>query len=60
MDVALQNKQAFKDVLANYAPSEHAMELLAGMPLVILQGISGSGRNTQTATESNRLNQLLY
>lgn len=46
MDVALQNKQAFKDVLANYAPSEHAMELLAGMPLVILQGISGSGRNT--------------
>ena len=46
MEVSLKNKSAFVKVLKNYEPSEEAKKLLAGMPLVILQGVSGSGRNT--------------
>ncbi len=46
MEVSLRNKQAFIDVLKDYAPSAEAKKLLADMPLVILQGVSGSGRNT--------------
>lgn len=46
MQVELHNKNAFKDVLVNYSPSAEAVQLLAQMQLVILQGISGSGRNT--------------
>lgn len=46
MHVGLQNKQAFKDALANYQPSQESVSILAQMPLVILQGISASGRNT--------------
>lgn len=46
MQVILRNKEAFKKVLKDYAPSTEARQLLANMPLVILQGISGSGRNT--------------
>lgn len=46
MQIELQNKQAFEEILATYLPSEHAKSLLGGIPLVILQGISGSGRNT--------------
>jgi guanylate kinase len=46
MHVTLHNKQAFKDVLKSYTPSDEAKQLLADMRLVILQGISGSGRNT--------------
>ncbi|MDQ5932296.1 MAG: hypothetical protein WBK76_01235 [Candidatus Saccharimonadales bacterium] len=46
MQVILQNKEAFKAVLSDYRPSDEARRLLAGMNLVILQGISGSGRNT--------------
>lgn len=46
MQIELQNKQAFEEILATYLPSEHTKSLLGGIPLVILQGISGSGRNT--------------
>lgn len=46
MEVSLKNKQAFLDVLKDYVPSTEAKNLLATMPLVILQGVSGSGRNT--------------
>lgn len=46
MEVSLKNKQAFIDALKDYAPSLEAKQLLADMPLVILQGVSGSGRNT--------------
>jgi guanylate kinase len=46
MQVILRNKEAFKAVLRDYRPSDEARHLLAGMNLVILQGISGSGRNT--------------
>ena len=46
MEVQLKHKAAFERVLKNYQPSSKAKQLIAGMPLVILQGISGSGRNT--------------
>lgn len=44
-EVFLHHKEEFKQILADYQPSEKAKQILTGMPLVILQGISGSGRN---------------
>lgn len=46
MSVELRNKQAFIDVLSGYRPSDETKSILADMPLVILQGITGAGRNT--------------
>jgi len=46
MQVTLHDKQAFREILKDYRPSDEAKRLLADMRLVILQGISGSGRNT--------------
>lgn len=46
MVVELKNIQAFKEVLQQYTPSPESTELLRSNPLVILLGISGSGRNT--------------
>lgn len=46
MSVILENKEQFRQVLQNYVPSVEAKQILASMPLVILQGITGAGRNT--------------
>lgn len=43
--VVLHYKDEFKKLLAHYQPSEQSKKLLLDMPLVILQGITGSGRN---------------
>lgn len=45
-EVILRHKEEFRQLLKTYQPSDAAKQLLAGMPLVILQGITGSGRNT--------------
>jgi guanylate kinase len=44
-EVILRHREEFMQVLDGYQPSERAKQILASMPLVILQGISGSGRN---------------
>ena len=46
MKVTLENKAAFHSLLKNYEPGPESVELLAKVPLVILLGISGGGRNT--------------
>lgn len=46
MTVQLNNKQAFESILEHYQPSAESVRLLADIPLVILIGISGGGRNT--------------
>ncbi len=45
MKVILEHKDEFKQLLVGYTASDTARELVASIPLVILQGISGSGRN---------------
>lgn len=61
MQVSLQHKQAFKDVLFDYRPSAKSIAILERMPLVILQGISGSGRNTviEYMVEHSHFHQIL-
>lgn len=44
-DVTLHHKQEFRALLHDYRVSDKAQRLLAQMPLIILQGITGSGRN---------------
>jgi guanylate kinase len=44
-DVILHHKQEFQTLLQDYHVSDKARHLLSQMPLVILQGITGSGRN---------------
>lgn len=44
-EVVLQYKEQFRALLRDYHVSDQARQLLAQMPLVILQGITGSGRN---------------
>ncbi len=46
MSVELVNRQSFIKVLKDYKPSAEAKAILADMPLVTLQGITGAGRNT--------------
>lgn len=46
MSVQLNNKQAFEKILEQYEPSADSVALLREIPLVILIGISGGGRNT--------------
>lgn len=46
MEITLRLRDQFIDVLNDYRPSEETIATLADMPLVILLGISGSGRNT--------------
>lgn len=46
MSVKLELKDEFKKVLENYKLSDEARQLLASTPLVIMLGVSGSGRNT--------------
>lgn len=46
MHVELVNKQAFQEVLAHYQPAPESIDILRRIPLVILLGVSGSGRNT--------------
>lgn len=46
MSVVLRNKKAFIDVLDGYQPAPESIKVLADMPLVILLGVSGAGRNT--------------
>lgn len=45
-EVVLKKRVEFETALGNYRVSQEAKLLVADMPLVILQGISGSGRNT--------------
>lgn len=45
-EVVLKNKQEFINVLTHYQPSDEAMRLLQKIPLVILLGVTGAGRNT--------------
>lgn len=44
-EVILHHKQEFQALLRDYHVSDQARQLLKQMPLVILQGITGSGRN---------------
>ena len=46
MECHLQLRQEFETVLKNYQPSDQALKLLQKTPLVILLGVSGSGKNT--------------
>lgn len=46
MQVTIQNKQAFIEVLKNYQLAPESIERLKNIDLVILLGVSGSGRNT--------------
>lgn len=46
MHVELRNKQAFNDILVDYAPAPESVQMLSRIPLVIFLGVSGSGRNT--------------
>lgn len=61
MTVVLRNKEAFQKVLAGYAPSTEAKQILSIMPLVILQGITGSGRNAIITylVESGKYHQIV-
>ena len=46
MTVVLENISEFKELLKDYKPSGAAIETLRDMPLVIMLGVTGSGRNT--------------
>ncbi len=46
MEVTLRLRDQFVEELKDYRPSEETLKVLADMPLVILLGVSGSGRNT--------------
>lgn len=46
MTVELENKQKFIEILDGYRPSNSALEVLREMPLVIMLGVTASGRNT--------------
>ncbi len=45
MEVILHKRDEFQKILQAYRPSSEAEQLLSQMPFVILQGITGSGRN---------------
>ena len=45
-EVRLHNKEEFKRVLDGYEPSEAAKQTLHKIPLVIMLGVAGGGRNT--------------
>lgn len=44
--ITLHKKQEFIEVLDGYQPSDEAKELLKDIPLVVMLGVTGSGRNT--------------
>lgn len=46
MEVILHNKEKFREILKNYQPSPDSIAFLKDMELVILTGITASGRNT--------------
>lgn len=46
MQVTLKHKAAFQEILADYKPAPETIEQLAHIPLVILLGVTGAGRNT--------------
>lgn len=46
MHVSLRDKAAFQKILKHYQPDEESIQLLSQTPLVILLGVSASGRNT--------------
>jgi guanylate kinase len=45
-EIILHHKEEFRELLETYQPSDVAIQVLSQMPLVIMQGITGSGRNT--------------
>jgi len=46
MSITLEHIDEFKEVLKDYEPSEAARRIIADIPLVIMLGVSGGGRNT--------------
>ena len=46
MQVILHKKEQFKEALAHYKPSVESLSILNDVQLLILQGITSSGRNT--------------
>lgn len=46
MQVILRQKEQFRKILAHYKPSPESLSILNDVQLLILQGITGSGRNT--------------
>lgn len=42
----LQQREAFEEILSNYRVSDHAREVLASTPFVVLSSVAGGGRNT--------------
>jgi guanylate kinase len=46
MEVILQNKHTFREILKDYKPSPESIAFLNDMDLVILQGVTAAGRNT--------------
>jgi guanylate kinase len=46
MKVELKHKKQFIEVLKEYQPSPEAYEILRRIPLVIMLGVTGAGRNT--------------
>lgn len=46
MTIDLKHRQEFIDLLKDYQPSSEAYEILHRTPLVIMLGVTGSGRNT--------------
>ena len=61
MQVVLRNKQAFEKVLADYQPEPKSIEILGNIPLVILLGVTASGRNTiiRHLVESGKYKQVV-
>ena len=46
MQSVLKHRKDFEVLLADYKPAPEAIDILAQIPLVILLGVTGSGRNT--------------
>ena len=61
MSVKLERKQQFIEVLTDYQPSTKALESLKKMPLVIMLGVTASGRNTiiNHLVNSNRYHYVI-
>ena len=46
MNFDLKHIESFRDILRNYSPANEAIDTLGSIELVILLGVTGSGRNT--------------
>ena len=61
MNFDLKYIDDFRKILSNYAPADEAIAVLGSIELVILLGVSGSGRNTiiDTLVETGRYHFIL-